>query len=84
MKRRQAELLLQILQQIDDLRLDGDVERGNRLVEHEELRIRGQRARDTDALSLSAGEFVGVSFAVVGAESDRLEELRDARVAIAR
>ena len=39
--------LLQILQQVDDLRLDGDVERGDRLVEHEELRVRRASARAT-------------------------------------
>ena len=75
--------LLQVLQQIDDLRLHGDVERGDRLVEHEELRIRRQRARDADALPLPAGEFVRIALAVVGTESDFLQQLRDARVALA-
>ncbi|KKN95133.1 hypothetical protein LCGC14_0182020, partial [marine sediment metagenome] len=34
----EAELLAQVLQKVDDLRLDGDVERGNRLVADDELR----------------------------------------------
>ena len=63
---REPELVLQVLQQIDDLRLHGDVERGDRLVEHEELRIRRQRARDADALPLPAGELVRIALAVVG------------------
>ncbi len=55
---RKAELALQVLQQVDDLRLDGNVERGDRLVAHDEVGLGGERARNGDALALSAGEFV--------------------------
>ena len=55
------EPLLQVLQQVDDLRLDRDVERGDRLVEHQEARGHGQRARDSDPLALAAGELVRVA-----------------------
>src|SRR6185369_9086488 len=74
----QPELVLQVHQQVDDLRLDGDVERGDRLVEHEELRVRGQRARHADALPLPARKLVRVSLAVVGAEPHFFEQLRHA------
>jgi hypothetical protein len=57
----EAELALQILQQVDDLRLDRDVERRDRLVADNELRIERERPRDADALALSAGEFVGIT-----------------------
>ena len=61
-------LLLQVAQQIDDLRLHRHVERAGRLVEHDELRLQHHGARDGDALALAAGELVRV--AVLG-QSDR-------------
>ena len=65
----QVELGLQILQQVDHLRLDRHVERGNRLVAHDELRLHRERARDHDALALAAGEFVRVAAHVLGLQS---------------
>ena len=52
---------LQILQQIENLRLDRDVERRNRLVEDEQVGVQRQRARDADALALPARETVRVA-----------------------
>ncbi len=57
-QQRKAELALQILQQIDDLRLDGDVERRDRLVADDQFGFGGQCASDADALALAAGKFV--------------------------
>src|SRR6266511_1955008 len=57
-EQREAELPLQILQQIDDLRLDGDVERRDRLVADDQFGFRGERPGDADALALAAREFV--------------------------
>ena len=57
----QAELLLQVLQQVDDLRLDRDVERGHRLVGDDEARLHRQGARDADPLALAAAELVRVA-----------------------
>ena len=54
----QPELLLQIEQQIEDLGLHRDVERGDRLVGHDQARIEGQGAGDADALALAAAEGV--------------------------
>ena len=56
----QPQLVLQVLEEVDDLRLDGDVQGGDRLVADDELRVRGQGARDADALPLSAGELVRI------------------------
>src|SRR5688572_27084858 len=53
-KQREAKLFLQVLEEIDDLRLYRDVERGHRLVRNHELRIDRQRARDSDPLALPA------------------------------
>ena len=57
---RHAVLDLQRLHQLDDLRLDGDVERGRRLVRDQQLRVERQRHGDHRPLSHSAGELVGI------------------------
>ena len=50
----------EVLDQRDDARLHRDVERGGRLVEDEQLRIRKKRHRDDDALLLAAAELMGI------------------------
>ena len=57
---RGAVLAAQPLQQLDDLRLDRDVERGRRLVGDDEPRLRRERERDHDALAHAAGELVRI------------------------
>src|ERR1035438_1792926 len=57
----QREIALQLLQQIDDLRTDADIERGNRFVGDDESRPQHQGARDSDALALSPAEFMRVA-----------------------
>ena len=66
---------LQILQQVDHLRLHRDVERRHRLVADDEARLDGERARDADALALAAGELVRIARRVLGAQADFLEQL---------
>src|ERR1051326_305510 len=55
---REAEFLLQIAKQIDDLRLHRDVERRYRLVANDQPGVERPRAGDAAALALSAREFV--------------------------
>src|SRR5947207_4362533 len=74
---RQPEPLLEIGQEIDDLRLDRDVERGHWLVADDELRLRRERARDADALPLSAGELVRITLGVLRCQADELQQLGD-------
>ena len=57
---RRAALARQALHQVDDLRLDGDVERRRRLVGDQQARIAGERDGDHHALAHAAGELVGV------------------------
>ena len=57
---RHAELGLQLLQQLQDLRLHSDVERGGRLVGDEEIGAAGERHRDHHALALPARELVRI------------------------
>jgi hypothetical protein len=51
---RQPELPLQAAQQVEHLSLDRDVERRDRLVGDQQLRLERDRAGDADALSLAA------------------------------
>ena len=53
-------LCLQLAHQIEDLRLDRDVERGRRLVGDQQLRVAGERHRDHHALAHAARELVRV------------------------
>lgn len=75
---RDAELLLQIDQQVQDLRLHRDVERRNRLVEHQQFGIERQRARDADALALAAGELMRMAAGCVGRQADLGQEIGNA------
>ena len=55
-----AQAGLEVAEQFEDLRLNGHVQRGGRLVGHEELRLAGQSHRDHDALLHAAGHLVRV------------------------
>ena len=66
----EAELLLEVLEEIDDLRLHADVERADRFVADDESRLHGERAGDADALALAAAEFVRVAVHHLRLEAD--------------
>jgi hypothetical protein len=53
----------EVAQQVEDLGLDGDVERGGGLVGDEQARVAGERHGDHDALAHAAGELVRVGVA---------------------
>lgn len=55
----QVLFFLQLLQQIDNLGLNGHVQRGDALVAHNELGLYRQRPGNADALPLTAGELMG-------------------------
>jgi hypothetical protein len=74
----QAELALQAEQQVDDLGLDRDVERAQRLVADDEARLGRQRPGDADALALAAAELARQALGGLGAEADEIEQLGDA------
>ena len=79
----EAELVLQVAHQIEDLRLHRDIERRGRLVADDELGFGGQRARDRDPLPLPAGKFVRIFPAVVGVQADQVQQLADPRLNVA-
>ena len=70
----QAQLVLQVLEQVDDLRLDRHVEGAHRFVGHDQLGPQGQGPGDPDALPLAAGELVRVAVVVLGVEADEFEQ----------
>src|SRR5438105_4808225 len=54
----QLEFALQLGEQVDDLRSHTNVERGDRLVGHDELGPKGQGPGNADALALASAELV--------------------------
>ena len=63
-------LLAKLRQEIQHLRGDGDVERGNRLVANDELGARRESARDRDPLALSARQLRRKAAGDVGGQTD--------------
>ena len=57
---RHVELVLELEQQVEDLRLDGDVERGGRLVGDQQVGLVGERHGDHHPLPLAARELVRI------------------------
>jgi len=72
----QPEIFFQIAKQIQNLRLDGSIERGNRLVRDDQLRLQRQRPGDSDALPLSSAELVGIASGLFFAEANLLHQLK--------
>ena len=75
----QPELALELLQQVQDLGLDRDVERGDGLVADDEVGLEDERPGDADALALAARELVRVAACVVRLEADQVHHLGDLR-----
>ena len=75
----EPELVLQLLEQVEHLRLHRDVERGDRLVGHDQLRVDRQRPGDADPLPLAAGELVGVLRQRDRRQADRGQQLTEPR-----
>ncbi len=48
-------------QKVDHLRLNGNIQRRDRLVTDNKLRVNRQRSRNPNPLSLSPGKFMGKS-----------------------
>jgi hypothetical protein len=76
---RELQPLLQIHQQVDHLRLDRHVQRGDRLVRDHERGVQRERSREADALPLTAAELVWVAGELRRIEANQVEQFRDAR-----
>ena len=79
---RHVEPARQPVHELHDLRLDGHVERGRRLVRDNELGITGDRNRDHDALAHATRELVRILLEAAGriGDADQAEELDGALV----
>ena len=66
---------LSLARSVDHLRLNRDVQRGDRLVGDDQLRLQRQRAGDGDPLALAAGELVGVALGVLRREAHLRQQL---------
>ncbi len=60
-QKRHVQPRLDVLQERDDLRLHGDVERGGRLVGDQQIGLVGERHGDHHALALAAGELMRIA-----------------------
>ena len=76
---RQAHLAREACEEVDDLRLDRNVQGGNRLVGDQEPGVDRQGAGNGDALPLAAGEFVRIAALGLRRQADFLEQGGDAR-----
>ena len=73
----QAQLLLQPDEHIDDLCLNGHVQRGDGLVHHQKLGLHGQSPGDADALALAARELVDEAVGVLLVQAHLFQQLID-------
>ena len=76
---RQPALALQLLQQVDNLRLNRHIQRRHRLVAHDNLRIKNQRARQADALPLTTGELVRITVEMLRPQADLRHDVQRPR-----
>src|SRR5215475_1510834 len=75
----QTQISLQLLQQVDNLRLDRDIERGNGLVAHDQVRLSSERTGNRDTLALAAGELMGPAVCGTARQTDLVKERVDPR-----
>ena len=74
----QPKPVLQIAQQVQDLRADRHVQCRDRLVADDELRLDRERPSNGDALALAAGEFVRVAAGKARLETNQTQQFLDA------
>ncbi len=77
-----AELILQFLKHIDNLRLNGNIQRGYGLIADDEARIHGKCTRDADSLPLTAGKLMRITGGMLSIQTDHFHEVHDFIVAV--
>jgi hypothetical protein len=70
---RETALTLKIGEQVQNLRLNRDIESRYRLIADDECGLDGKRAGYADTLPLAPGKLMGISLGVRGIEPDFLE-----------
>ena len=74
---RRTVFLLQVRKQIEHLCLDGNVQRGNRLIADNKLRLKGKRTSNTNALALTTRELMRVAIDVLGVKTYHIKQATD-------
>ena len=77
---RKIQLLLQFGEQVQHASSHAHVKCRHGFVERDDFRVQGQRTRDGDALTLTAGELARVPACVVSLQSDELEQFQHALI----
>ena len=75
---RQAEGALQVVEQVEHLRLNRDIQRGHRFVADQHPGAGRDGAGDRHSLALSAGQAAGAAGHQVGGEAHRFQQVGDA------
>ncbi|MOA37833.1 hypothetical protein D3C78_1594590 [compost metagenome] len=78
----QTVFFLKLAEQRDHLFLYRAIQRRRRLVEQDQRRFQHQSPRDSDALALATGEFVGIAMATLRVETDLFEYADDLFIAL--
>lgn len=65
---------VQFAEQLQDFSLNGNIERRDRLVGHEQIRIQCECPGNADALALPATEFVWIAKSKIGFQTNRFKE----------
>jgi len=77
---RQIEVAPQSIKQLHNLSLDHHIQRGSRLIGHDQLRITRQRHRDHGALAHAAAVLMRILCRAPGWNSNQLQQLAHARI----
>ena len=78
----ESELGLEVLEQVDDLRLNRDVQRRDRFVAHDELRVEGDGPRNSHPLALTAAHLVRIALGDAAGQAADVEKLEDLAIQI--
>ncbi|MNL44315.1 hypothetical protein D3C87_1668820 [compost metagenome] len=81
---RQPQFPLQVLHQVQNLRLHRHVQRRRRLIAHQELRVHRQRPRNRNALALAARELMRIAPLVRRIQPHLPEQIANSRHALVR
>lgn len=73
---RKSHLVLQVSQQIQDLRLNGHIQGRHWLIAYNELWVHRQSSCNTDTLAAAAIKLMGIGVEESGLQSDRLHQFK--------
>ena len=74
---REPERVAELVDEVENLRLYGDIERRHRLVRHDQLRACDDRTGDPDSLALTTRELMRIAIRVRRIEADEAQHLGD-------